>query len=55
MKKKNDVKREKLKLHRETLRSLTERDLQNAVGGNTIQLSCDTVTHRCGTLKSDCC
>ena len=55
MKKKNDVKREKLKLHRETLRNLTESDLQKAVGGATLQNSCDTVTHRCSTQQSNCC
>lgn len=55
MKKKNDWKREKLTLHRETLRNLTESDLQKAVGGDTNANSCDTVTWRCGTLKSDCC
>lgn len=54
MKKKN-VKTEKLKLNRETLRNLTESDLRGAVGGATLQLSCDTITWHCATLQSNCC
>ena len=53
--KKKTVKTEKLKLNRETLRSLTETDLREAVGGATLQNSCDTLTFRCGTLQSNCC
>jgi natural product precursor len=54
MKKKN-VKTEKLKLNRETLRNLEESDLRAAAGGNSIQLSCDTVTWHCATVQSNCC
>ncbi|HVG07468.1 MAG TPA: class I lanthipeptide [Thermoanaerobaculia bacterium] len=53
--KKKDLKLEKLKLNRETLRNLTESDLRGAVGGATLQNSCDTVTFRCGTMQSNCC
>jgi len=53
--KKKDLKLEKLKLNRETLRNLTESDLRGAVGGATIQLSCDTVTWHCATIQSNCC
>lgn len=54
MKKKN-VKKEKLKLNRETLRNLTETDLRAVLGGATRQLSCDTETFHCPTVQSNCC
>jgi hypothetical protein len=53
--KKKTVKAEKLKLNRETLRNLTESDLRVAAGGQTLQLSCDTITWHCATLQSNCC
>lgn len=43
----------KLTLSRETLRKLEEKELREAAGGDTIQLSCDTITWR-GCSKTTC-
>ncbi len=45
----------KLTLSRETLRNLEDLQLREVAGGNSIQLSCDTISWHCGTMKSNCC
>ena len=45
----------KLNLSRETLRNLEEVQVRQVVGGNTLQLSCDTITWHCATNQSNCC
>ena len=52
--KKDLDKKKKLTLHRETLKNLSHQELQNIVGGATLQNSCDTATWR-GCTNTDFC
>ncbi len=53
MKKNLDTKK-KLTLHRETLQNLSHQELQNIVGGATLQNSCDTISWRTCTTSDIC-
>ena len=44
----------KLTISRETLRSLEERDLREAAGGDSIQNSCTTISWRTCTTSDRC-
>ena len=52
--KKSLDKKKKLTLHRETLKNLSQQELQQIIGGATLQNSCDTISWR-GCTTSNLC